>query len=97
MDVLGFHFVINDNSRLNATWSEFETPIYRYTTIDSDGYGSDPIYISRHPRLLIAARQRNLADLFLRRIERGRITSTAHGRFWTNEISGALPRVRYSS
>jgi dipeptidyl aminopeptidase B len=39
MDVLGFHLVINDNSRLNATWSEFETPIYQYTTIDSDGYG----------------------------------------------------------
>jgi hypothetical protein len=84
MDVLGFHFVINDNSRLNATWSEFETPIYQYTTIDSDGYGRDPIFIIRHPRSLTTARQLTLANLFLRRTERGRITSTAHGRFWTH-------------
>jgi hypothetical protein len=39
--VLGFDFVVNDNARLNTTWSQFETPIYQYTTIDSDGYGED--------------------------------------------------------
>ncbi|KAI0249668.1 dipeptidyl aminopeptidase [Lactifluus subvellereus] len=33
-----FDFVVNDNVRLNATWSQFETPIHQYTTIDSDGY-----------------------------------------------------------
>ncbi|KAH9055740.1 dipeptidyl aminopeptidase [Lactarius vividus] len=33
-----FDFVINDNARLNATWSRFETPIIQHTTIDSDGY-----------------------------------------------------------
>jgi dipeptidyl aminopeptidase B len=39
--VLGFDFVVNDNVRLNTTWNQFETPIYQYTTIDSDGYGKD--------------------------------------------------------
>ncbi|KAH8989460.1 dipeptidyl aminopeptidase [Lactarius akahatsu] len=33
-----FDFVVNDNARLNATWSRFETPIIQHTTIDSDGY-----------------------------------------------------------
>ncbi|KAI9510550.1 dipeptidyl aminopeptidase [Russula earlei] len=33
-----FHFVVNGNAPLNITWSRFETPIVRYSTVDSDGY-----------------------------------------------------------
>jgi len=33
-----FNYVVNNNARLNATWSRFETPIIQHTTIDSDGY-----------------------------------------------------------
>lgn len=33
-----FNYVVNDNARLNETWSRFETPIVQHTTIDSDGY-----------------------------------------------------------
>jgi len=40
---LDFEFVVNDNVELNATWSQFETPIVQYTTIDSDGYGKGPL------------------------------------------------------
>ena len=34
--------MVNDNTRLNATWNRFETPIVQHTTIDSDGYGEVP-------------------------------------------------------
>ena len=37
---IDFNFVVNNNDRLNATWSRFETPIIQHTTIDSDGYGA---------------------------------------------------------
>src|SRR5258708_24639864 len=33
------------------------------------------------------------SSLLSSRAECGRITSSAHGRFWTHEVSGALPRV----
>ncbi|KAH9986684.1 dipeptidyl peptidase IV N-terminal region-domain-containing protein [Russula compacta] len=33
-----FDYVINTNTPLNVTWSQFETPIVQHTTIDSDGY-----------------------------------------------------------
>jgi hypothetical protein len=95
--VLGFDFVVNDNVRLNTTWSQFETPIYQYTTIDSDGYGENNKPFDRFARLLtVRRRKKKTASLFyLRRIERVRITSTTHGRFWTHEIPGTFPRVSY--
>lgn len=34
-----FNYVLTDNTRLNNTIAEFETPIITYSTIDSDGYG----------------------------------------------------------
>ncbi|KAF8493019.1 dipeptidyl aminopeptidase [Russula emetica] len=33
-----FDFVVNDNTPLNVTWNNFETPIIKYTMIESDGY-----------------------------------------------------------
>jgi hypothetical protein len=44
-DHLGFDFVVNDNTPLNVTWSQFETPIIKYTTIESDGYGEENIFL----------------------------------------------------
>ncbi|KAH9991150.1 dipeptidyl peptidase IV N-terminal region-domain-containing protein [Russula vinacea] len=35
---MSFNFVVNDNTPLNVTWSRFETPIIKHTTIESDGY-----------------------------------------------------------
>jgi hypothetical protein len=56
-DLLGFDFVVNDNTALNVTWNNFETPITQYTTIESDGYGEEILFHSlidwlvpyRHP------------------------------------------------
>ena len=56
-DPLGFDFVVNDNTKLNVTWNNFETPITKYTTIESDGYGEekfircliDSLVPHRHP------------------------------------------------
>jgi dipeptidyl aminopeptidase len=44
-DHLGFDFVVNDNTPLNVTWSKFETPIIQYTTIESDGYGEENLFL----------------------------------------------------
>lgn len=49
MDRLDFDFVINNNNPLNVTWSQFETPIIQYTTIDSDGYGEEHPLIKQFP------------------------------------------------
>jgi dipeptidyl aminopeptidase len=43
-DLLGFDFVVNDNTPLNVTWNDFETPIIKYTTIESDGYGEEKLF-----------------------------------------------------
>ena len=40
--VLDFNYVLTDNTKLNDTLAEFETPIILYSTIDSDGYGEYP-------------------------------------------------------
>ncbi|KAI9440877.1 dipeptidyl aminopeptidase [Lactarius indigo] len=52
-----FDFVVNDNARLNATWSRFETPIVQHTTIDSDGYDarSDSLNPSADCRICVPA------------------------------------------
>jgi dipeptidyl aminopeptidase/acylaminoacyl peptidase len=44
-DLLGFDFVVNDNTPLNVTWNDFETPIIKYTMIESDGYGEEKLFL----------------------------------------------------
>ena len=39
---LDFNYVLTDNTKLDDTLAEFETPIILYSTIDSDGYGEYP-------------------------------------------------------
>jgi hypothetical protein len=87
---LGFEFVVNDNVELNSTWSQFETPIVQYTTIDSDGYGEGPLAIFFQTWFLTSTR------LFFssRRVERDRIPSPTHGRLWTDKVPRSLPSVR---
>ncbi|KAI0047150.1 dipeptidyl aminopeptidase [Auriscalpium vulgare] len=45
-----FDFILTDNAKLNETWSQFETPIVQYTTIESDGYELNAVEM-RPPRM----------------------------------------------
>lgn len=97
---LGFHYVINTNTPLNVTWSQFETPIVQHTTIDSDGYGEGSCsyrLIFTGSLTITRLQHKNSAIFFsMRRVECGRITSSSHGRFWTHKVPSALPRVSYA-
>ncbi|KAI0258657.1 dipeptidyl aminopeptidase [Gloeopeniophorella convolvens] len=45
-----FDYVLTENARLNATWSQFETPIVQHSTIESDGYELNAVEL-RPPRM----------------------------------------------
>jgi len=54
-DLSGFDFVVNDNTPLNVTWNNFETPIIKHTTIESDGHGEEKLFILRLYRLVCSS------------------------------------------